>query len=93
MSGARLFVNNELIEDLVIPSNVTKINDLVFACCENIKSVTIPETVTDIGNSVFASCQNLKKAIVPKALEEIITERGVFYNCKKLSDIEYIFGR
>ena len=90
MFGAKLFVNNELVEDLVIPPNVSKINDTVFACYEHLKSVTIPETVTDIGSNAFASCSNLKKATVPKALEEIITKRSVFYNCKELSEIVYV---
>ena len=90
MMGAKLVVDDELVEDLVIPPNVSKIKECVFMRYEHLKSVIIPDTVTDIGDSAFASCPNLKKVVAPKALEETITEGGVFYNCKELSDIEYV---
>lgn len=89
-NGDKLFVNGEFVENLIIPSTVSKINDSVFAIYQHLLSVTIPETVTDIGYGAFSSCKQLKKAIVPKALEGMIEERRVFNNCKELTEIEYV---
>ena len=54
-----LFLNGELVTDLVIPSTITKINDYAFNRCDCIESVTIPNSVTSIGRYAFWACDNL----------------------------------
>ena len=54
--GARLYLNNELVTDLVIPDGVTSIGDYAFAGFTSITSVTIPDSVTSIGRSTFSNC-------------------------------------
>lgn len=48
-----LYVNGELITELVIPEGVTSIGDRAFSCCGGIKSVTIPASLTHIGDDAF----------------------------------------
>lgn len=69
--GASLYLNNELVTDLIIPDSVTKIGDLVFFGCDSLVSVTIPNSVTNIG-AAFYGCDSLTsvycKATTPPAL-------------------------
>ena len=51
-----LFLNGEEIKDLVIPNNVTSINDYVFNGCSELTSLTIPSSVTYIGANAFYGC-------------------------------------
>ena len=48
-----LYVNNELVTDLIIPDGVTTINAYAFAYCSGIKTVTIPASVKEIGWLAF----------------------------------------
>lgn len=54
-----LFLNGEEIKDLVIPNNVTSINDYVFNRCSELTSLTIPSSVTYIGAYAFNGCMRL----------------------------------
>jgi hypothetical protein len=59
-----LYLNDELITDLIIPDGVTSIAPRAFSYCKGIESVTIPTSVTYIGDCAFNSCQNLNKIII-----------------------------
>ena len=48
-----LYLNNELVTDLVIPDSVTSINNYAFYNCSSIANVTIPDSVMSIGKSAF----------------------------------------
>ncbi len=56
-----LYLNGELITDLVIPNSVTSIGRWAFCDCSGLTSVTIPNSVTSIGNSAFYDCYELKE--------------------------------
>lgn len=64
-----LYLNGELVTDLVIPDGVTSIGRIAFAYCTCLTSVTIPASVTEIGVGTFYNCSSLTsvycKAIVP----------------------------
>lgn len=51
-----LYVNGELIQELVIPNSVTTINSYAFAGCSSLSSVSIPKTVVAIGSGAFIIC-------------------------------------
>ena len=55
-----LYLNGELVENLVIPNNVESIGDNAFSGCASLTTVTIPDSVTSIGNNAFYNCKNLK---------------------------------
>ena len=63
-NSLQLYLNDEEVNDLVIPDGVTTIGDYVFARYSNLTSVTIPSSVTEIGMSAFAGCYNVKSVYV-----------------------------
>ena len=59
-----LYLNNELITELVIPNGVTSIKDYVFYNYSNLTSITIPNSVTSIGHHAFRGCSGLESIVV-----------------------------
>ena len=58
--GADLYLNGELVTELIIPEGTVGINDRAFSYCRSIKKVVIPSSVTYIGGSAFSGCENLE---------------------------------
>lgn len=65
-----LYLNNSLVENLVIPSDVVNIGDFAFYGCR-ITSLTIPSTVRTIGGWAFYRC-----GITSLTISEGVTEIG-----------------
>ena len=57
--GADLYLNNEKVIDLIIPSSVKTLGNS-FTGCGSIISVTIPTTTTTINDNAFEGCSNLE---------------------------------
>ena len=83
--GADLYLNGELVSDLVIPEGVTSIGDLVFYGCSSLTSVTIPDGVTSIGYSAFSNCSSLTSITIPEGVTSIGSY--AFSGCSSLSSI------
>lgn len=54
-----LYLNGNLVTDLVIPDSVTGIGDAAFIDCSSLESVTIPNSVTRIYKYAFNGCTSL----------------------------------
>ena len=54
-----LYLNNELVTDLIIPDGVTSIGKYAFVQCYSLTSVNIPDSVTTIGEEAFYDCDSL----------------------------------
>ena len=54
-----LYLNNNLVTDVIIPDGTTKIGKYAFYYYDNLATVGIPESVTEIGDDAFYSCDNL----------------------------------
>ncbi len=52
----KLYLNAQLVTDLVIPNSVTTIGSYAFYDCSGLTSVTIPNSVTSIGYDAFRGC-------------------------------------
>ena len=63
--AGNLYLNGELVTDIVIPDSVTSITDYAFAYCTSLTSVTIPDSVTSIGISAFRKCTALASITIP----------------------------
>ena len=48
-----LYLNNELIEDLIIPAEVNTINDYVFVGCTSINTVSFTDNLSLVGTAAF----------------------------------------
>ena len=57
-----LYLDGNLVSNLIIPDGVKNIGDYAFQGCNSLVSVTIPDSVTNIGNCAFDGCNNLTDA-------------------------------
>ena len=63
-NGGNLYLNGELLTELVIPDDITTVSQYAFYGCSSLTSIEIPNTVTDIGSVTFAYCSNLESITV-----------------------------
>ena len=68
--GANLYLNGELITELVIPDSVTSIGSYAFYNCKSLSSIVIGDSVTSIGKWAFSSCTSLRDVYYIGSAEE-----------------------
>ena len=83
--GAKLYLNGELVTDLVIPSDVTTIGDRAFSGCTSLTSITISDGVEVIGNYAFGSCTNITDVTIADSVTEI--DAYAFIGCTNLESV------
>ncbi len=81
----KLYVNGELITDLIIPNTVTKIKPYAFYGCDFLKSVTISNSVSSIGDYAFYDCASLKSVTIEDGVISI--GEYAFEYCTSLESI------
>ncbi len=79
-----LYLNGNLVKDLVIPDNLTQIKKYAFYNCKSLTSITIPDSVTSIGNSAFYNCKSLTSITIPDSVTSI--GNSAFYNTAYYND-------
>ncbi len=65
-----LYVNGELVSEIIVPEGVKTIPTYAFGC-SNLKVITIPESVTSVENTAFRGCTMLEK---------------IYWNAKSVTD-------
>lgn len=65
-----LYLNDELVTDIVIPEGIVEIKDYAFAECKNLTSVVMPYSVAIIGKSAFSGCK-LSAVRIPDGTKKI----------------------
>lgn len=80
-----LYVNNELVTDLVIPEGISKVNDYAFTHYK-LKSITFPSGIESIGTCSFATCMSLEDLVLPNSL--ITIENTAFGGCINLKTVK-----
>ena len=81
-----VYVNGEILKNLVIPEGVTRIGNSAFCNVETLETVKFPSTLKEIHANAFASCWNLKDFTFPESLETI--GEFAFFGCSKISKLE-----
>ena len=66
--ASNLYLDDNLVSNLVIPDGVTSIGGYAFYNCDCLEGVSIPDSVESIGDSVFRSCDNITEARVPQCV-------------------------
>ena len=75
-----LYINNEIVTNLVIPSTVTEIKPYVFMNATCLTFLAIPNTVTSIGKWAFYGCSSFVCGLtIPNSVTSI--GDGAFYGC------------
>ena len=82
-----LYLNGELVTELIIPEGVTSIGDYAFYNCNSLTSVTIPASVTEIGDYAFYGCNNLSKVTFEENSQLKTIGNLAFNNCSSLTEI------
>ena len=63
--SGNLYINGSLVNDIIIPNDITEIKNYTFYNCDNLASVSMQNNVTSIGESAFRGCTNLASVNIP----------------------------
>ena len=74
---------NSVIEEVVLPDSITKI-DSAFWNCPNLKKINLPENLTELGARAFAKCTQLQRTEIPAGLKKI--GDAAFSDCPGFAD-------
>ena len=80
-----LYLNGELVTDLIIPDGITEVKDYAFYGCSGLTSVTIQEGVTSIGSFAFSGCSGLTSVTIPEGVTSIGSY--AFSGCSGLTSV------
>ena len=80
--GKWCFTGNKVVEKIILPKSVKKIDKYAFAYCPNLKEVIAPG-VEDCGIYAFDNCQSLVNVEMPNLT---YANTGVFRNCTSLTN-------
>ena len=86
ITNIELYVNGELVTDLVIPEGITSIKQRQFKGYGSIKSVTIPNSVKTISANAFENCTALTTVTMAANSVETI-DREAFKGCSNLTSV------
>lgn len=67
----KLFIGNEEVKNLIVPSNVSKVKQNAFYSYQFLEELTVREGVKSIENYAFAHCYALAKVIISKGVTNI----------------------
>lgn len=82
--GTNIFLNNEELIKLIVPEDVTEINDYAFINSE-ITELSMGNNITSIGREAFFGCRNLTSVVIPESVTSI--GREAFYGCISLKSV------
>ena len=80
-----LYLNNELITELIIPDGVTSIGNYAFTDCTSLTSVIIGNAVESIGQRAFTCCSSLTSVTIGNSVTSI--GNHAFIGCDSLTSI------
>ncbi len=85
--GRNLYLNDELVTELLVPNNVTDIGIYAFQGCSSLINITIPDTVTSIGRCAFNGCSGLTSVTFGENSQLTIIDEYAFSGCSSLESI------
>ena len=83
--GAGLYINNELQEEIIVPSDIDRINSNVLLGYKHLTKLVIGDNITRIDGRAFETCVNLQNVVMGKNVNILCD--NVFKDCKSLKEI------
>ncbi len=80
-----LYINNEIVTELVIPDTITEIKNYVFYNCSRLASIEISDSVLSIGELAFYNCTSLTRVVIGENVKNI--KGGAFLGCSSLTSV------
>ena len=80
-----LYLNGELVTELVIPENVTQIKKSAFNGYSKLTNVTISNSVKSIEEIAFYGCSGLRSVTIGNSVTNI--EKNAFRDCSNLTSV------
>ena len=84
-----MYLNDQLLTDLVIPNTVKTINSTAFYGCSCLKSISIPNSVTSIGSSAFYGCSNVTSIAWDAPISMLSTFEPFVDNKSKITSMTF----
>lgn len=85
LNYAKMYLNEKLVTNLVIPDSVKIIKEHAFEYCQSLTSITFSKELTSIENGAFYGCSQLSTVIFSDSLRSIGDD--CFSYCKELTSI------
>lgn len=82
--GHHAFVDNKIIEEVILPLKLEIIEEFAFSYCYSLKKVIIPKSVKIIGKRAFSRCRSLNDIRMPSIMD---IGRGAFTTVPGFPDI------
>lgn len=79
------FEKSDIINCVVIRSDVEEIGDKAFNGCNSLEEIVIPDSVTSIGFQAFNCCSSLKNFNLPDDIDTI--DEYAFSECNSLTEV------
>lgn len=80
-----LYLDNQLVSNLIIPNEITSIKDYAFYRCRSLKSVLMSDNINYIGKAAFNACNNLTSVNLSNSITHL--KEYVFNYCTKLENV------
>jgi len=84
-----LYLNSELVTELIVPEYTTNIRSYAFYNCSSLTSITLPDSLTSIGSYAFEGCSSLTSITIPDSVTSIGS--SAFGGCRSLTSITLPF--
>ncbi|MCD7909140.1 MAG: leucine-rich repeat protein [Clostridium sp.] len=75
--GERLFYENQVLEEVVLPAGLKTIGDYTFSRCSNLKRIDLPEGLREIGEYAFFE-SGITELTLPSTVEAV--DGAILYN-------------
>jgi hypothetical protein len=75
-----------VLKSIILPNNITKIDEDAFKLCSGLTSVTIPNSVTTLAEGVFSNCKELVSVTFGNSLANLPANNLFLFSCPKFAE-------
>ncbi|MBE6716243.1 MAG: hypothetical protein E7573_04920 [Ruminococcaceae bacterium] len=80
-----LFINNTVLQKVVLPESCNYIGENAFNGCTSLKEIIMPENIKYMGQYAFGNCSSLEKFNIPTGINRI--SNALLYGASALKEI------